>query len=118
MNSVHREARNSKFDNIVSVLCTPITWALIAEKLGVQQKAPHALTSSSNKRGIISVSGEIKSGISSRFCVDGVEFDVTPNTCVIGNLTLGVLARVKISSLQGKKPSAISVAILNERYAH
>ena len=114
MNSLHSESRNSAFDNIINILWTPITWSMIAEKLGVGLKTP----APSHGRGLLSINGEIKSGINGKYRVEGVDFDVTPNTCIVGAIAIGVSARVKIFLSQGKKPFAVSVVVISDSLKH
>ena len=115
MSTTQRESRGTAFNNIVTVLTTPITWSMIAEKLGVSTKSQ---LSSSNGRGILSISGEVKRGIEAKYRIDEVDFDITPNTCVIGDLCFGVSAKVKITISQGKKPFAVSIVMLSDRFKH
>lgn len=117
MNSMNKEVRGSTFDSIVTVLCTPITWSMIAEKLGVTVKAS-LVSANSVSKGILSVSGEIKYGVEAKYRIEEVDFDVTPNTCVVGDLIVGVPAKAKIALSQGKKPTAISVVMLSDRFKH
>lgn len=59
------------------------------------------------------IEGTIGAGQSSRFAIDGTDFEIDGNTWMIGDLEFGAKARVKGASLAGKKV-ATQIIILKQ----
>ena len=117
------------FGAIIDVLNTPISLPFLTGKRSStnqnlsrfwnkreQNKKVSAAVSA--KPALVTLFGEVGLGRGCQYCVDGFEFDVTSNTCLVGDLVKGAKARVKISIFPGHKPHAKSVVITSPAKNH
>ena len=119
--SVESEAV-STFEALINLLCTPITLSMflpgVYKKKGFRPKAPSTVQPDVYKSGAVALEGEIKQGIVSKYSINGVDFSVTANTCVVGELAVGATARVKVVMIAGRQPFAKSVVVLENASYH
>jgi hypothetical protein len=95
---------------IIAFLNTPITLPKRAAKKGEPRK--------SGRRPPLCVEGELRSGSIEKFAVDGRDFKYDENTCVIGNIEMGAMARVKLTMVPGRGAYATSITITKPTACH
>ena len=112
----------SPFEVFVNFLWTPITFSMLMPGVHKRKERAQKVVCKSRpdvfKGGAIALEGEIKHGAENKYSINGVDFSVTANTCVVGKLEAGAMARVKVVMIAGRQPVAKSVVIMQKASYH
>lgn len=110
MEHVRARATNDLLKDFIAFLNTPIT----LPKWSAETKNK----TSNTRQGLVSIEGELQLGRTLNYSINGQDFSYNENTCIVGKVQLGAIARVKLRTTQGKGAFATSIVITKPTACH